>query len=93
MTHNVHITTSGHFNTGSLKCAIGEMGVDRIMYAIDYPCMTFILSALILDEDFEPGAIWFDGLTDNEIPEKDRVAIARNNAIKLFKLQKLLGSS
>jgi predicted TIM-barrel fold metal-dependent hydrolase len=93
MTQNVHITTSGHFNTGSLKRAIWEIGVDRIMYAIDYPCNTFILPALILVEDFEPGAIWFDGLTDAEIPEKDRVAIARGNAIKLFKLEKLLGPS
>jgi 2,3-dihydroxybenzoate decarboxylase len=42
MTHNVHITTSGHFNTNSLKCALGEVGVDRIMYAIDYPCMSLV---------------------------------------------------
>jgi hypothetical protein len=46
---------------------------------------------LILDEDFEPGAIWFDGLTDEDIPEKERIAIARGNAIKLFKLEKILG--
>jgi 2,3-dihydroxybenzoate decarboxylase len=39
MTNNVHITTSGHFSTNSLKCALGEVGADRIMYAIDYPCM------------------------------------------------------
>jgi 2,3-dihydroxybenzoate decarboxylase len=42
MTHNVHITTSGHFSTGSLQCALGEVGADRIMYAIDYPCMLFL---------------------------------------------------
>jgi hypothetical protein len=47
---------------------------------------------LIIDEDFEPGAIWFDGLTDADVPEKERVAIARDNAIKLFKLEKLLGA-
>lgn len=47
----------------------------------------------MVDEDFEPGAIWFDGLTDDEIPEKDRLAITRGNAIKLFKLEKVLGSS
>ena len=46
---------------------------------------------LILDEDFEPGAVWFDGLTDEDIPEKERIAIARDNAIKLFKLEKILG--
>jgi hypothetical protein len=48
--------------------------------------------SLIVDEDFEPGAVWFDGLTDADVPEKDRIAIARGNAIKLFKLEKLLGS-
>ena len=47
---------------------------------------------LMTDEDFEPGAIWFDGLTDEDVPEKERVAIARDNAIKLFKLEKILGS-
>jgi hypothetical protein len=47
---------------------------------------------LIIDEDFEPGAIWFDGLTDADVTEKDRVAIARGNAVKLFKLEKLLGA-
>ena len=47
---------------------------------------------LIVDEDFEPGAPWFDGLTDKDVPEKDRVAIARGNAIKLFKLEKILGT-
>jgi len=46
---------------------------------------------LILDEDFEPGAVWFDGLTDDDVPEKERLAIARTNAIKLFKLEKILG--
>jgi hypothetical protein len=48
---------------------------------------------LIVDEDFESGAIWFDGLTDADVPEKERIAIARGNAIKLFKLEKLLGSN
>jgi hypothetical protein len=61
-------------------------------------CMLLIIRvshfrmSLIVDEDFEPGAVWFDGLTDTDVPEKDRIAIARGNAIKLFKLEKLLGS-
>jgi predicted TIM-barrel fold metal-dependent hydrolase len=67
------------------------VGVGRIMYAIDYPCNPFFRSSWFLDEDFEPGAIWFDGLTDEDVPEKERIAIARGNAIKLFKLEKVLG--
>jgi hypothetical protein len=52
--------------------------------------MYLIFVWLITDEDFEPGAIWFDGLTDADVPEKERMAIARENAIKLYKLEKLL---
>ena len=37
MRSNVHITTSGHFSDSALQCAIAEMGVDRIMFAVDYP--------------------------------------------------------
>ncbi len=50
-----------------------------------------VIENLILDEDFEPGAVWFDGLTDEDVPEKERIAIARDNAIKLFKLEKIVG--
>jgi len=91
MTHNVHITTSGHFCTNSLKLAVAEMGASRVIFSIDYPCIRHLGSILIVDEDFEPGAVWFDGLTDADVPEKERVAIARGNAIKLFKLEKTLG--
>ncbi|KKY13077.1 putative amidohydrolase 2 [Diplodia seriata] len=32
--HNVHITTSGNFNTAGLKFCINEIGLDRCLYAI-----------------------------------------------------------
>lgn len=31
------ITTSGHFSTPALHCAMGEIGVQSIMFSIDYP--------------------------------------------------------
>jgi len=32
-----HITTSGHFSTPALQCAMMELGIDRIMFSIDWP--------------------------------------------------------
>ena len=48
------------------------VGVDRILFAVDYPF-----------EDNMQGASWFDGL---DIPEADKRKIGRGNAIKLFGL-------
>ncbi|KAF2018027.1 amidohydrolase 2 [Aaosphaeria arxii CBS 175.79] len=33
----VFITTSGHFSTPALLCAVAEIGVDACMFSIDYP--------------------------------------------------------
>ena len=49
-----------------------EMGVDRVMFSVDWPF-----------EGIEEGAQWFDKA---EISEADRAKIGRSNAIKLFKL-------
>jgi 2,3-dihydroxybenzoate decarboxylase len=32
-----HVTTSGHFSNAALLCAIMEMGVERILFAVDWP--------------------------------------------------------
>lgn len=34
---NVHLTTSGYFTAPPLRCAIEVVGIDRIMFSIDYP--------------------------------------------------------
>jgi predicted TIM-barrel fold metal-dependent hydrolase len=34
---NVWVTTSGYFTAPPLKCAIEVLGIDRMMYSIDYP--------------------------------------------------------
>ena len=72
LTHNFHITTSGHFHTRTLNAAIAEMGVERILFAVDYPF-----------ETHAQAADWFDQAT---ISEPDRVRIGRSNAQRLFGL-------
>ena len=32
-----HITTSGNFSNPALLCAVQEIGIDRIMFSVDYP--------------------------------------------------------
>ena len=70
---NFHVTTSGHFSTPALLDSIAEIGVDRVMYSVDYPF-----------EDFGEAAEWFDRC---EISEADRIKIGRTNALRLFKLK------
>jgi gamma-resorcylate decarboxylase len=69
---NFHVTTSGHFCTQSLICAILTVGADRVLFAVDYPF-----------EDHAQGCTWFDAA---EIAEADRVKIGRTNAMVLFGL-------
>lgn len=56
MNNYIHLMTSGHFNAGSIKCALREMGADRIMDARLTIHVTPPKILLIVDEDFEPGA-------------------------------------
>ena len=70
---NFHLTTSGHFSTPALIDAVAEIGVERVMFSVDYPF-----------EDFSEAADWFD---QAEIGEADRLKIGRGNAMKLFKLK------
>ena len=72
---NFYITTSGNFRTPSLMDAITEMGVERILFSVDYPF-----------EDTAEAAQWFD---DAPLSDGDRVRIARHNAVALFKLGSL----
>jgi predicted TIM-barrel fold metal-dependent hydrolase len=34
---NIHITTSGYFSTPPLQCALEVVGIDRLMFSVDYP--------------------------------------------------------
>jgi predicted TIM-barrel fold metal-dependent hydrolase len=34
---NIHITTSGYFTQPPLRCAIDVVGIDRLLFSVDYP--------------------------------------------------------
>ena len=34
---NIHITTSGYFTAPPLQCAIEVVGIDRLLFSVDYP--------------------------------------------------------
>jgi predicted TIM-barrel fold metal-dependent hydrolase len=34
---NIHVTTSGYFSQPPLKCAVEVVGIDRILFSVDYP--------------------------------------------------------
>jgi predicted TIM-barrel fold metal-dependent hydrolase len=54
---NFYVTTSGNFSNPALLCCIMEMGVDRILFAIDWPfvenppAIQWLATAPICDED------------------------------------------
>jgi 2,3-dihydroxybenzoate decarboxylase len=66
------LTTSGAFSNSALACSIAEMGIDRIMFAVDWP---YINKAL--------GTKWLKGAP---ISDKDRAAIFSGNAKTLLKM-------
>ncbi|KAJ6458913.1 2,3-dihydroxybenzoate decarboxylase [Mycena vitilis] len=72
---NMHITTSGHFSTRSLQGAIAELSASRIMFSIDYP----------YEDGLMEGSAWLDGLP---LAQPDLVAIGRENALRLLKLDR-----
>lgn len=75
MQNNVHLTTSGNFNDPTFHCTVAEVGMDRILFSVDYPF-----------ETTSDAAVWFDNM---EMDEADRLAVGRTNAIELFKLNVL----
>mgnify|MGYP001495214450 CR=1 FL=1 len=64
------ITTSGNFSTPALICSMLELGVDRILYSVDYP---FVLNP--------PGTKW---MTEVQISSEDREKILSGNAKRLL---------
>lgn len=71
--HNFYVTTSGNFHTTTLKQAIAELGLGRVLFSVDYPF-----------EECADGASWFDTC---DISDADRARIGRENAAQLFNLK------
>jgi predicted TIM-barrel fold metal-dependent hydrolase len=67
-----YLTTSGAFQDTALACTIAEMGIDRVMFAIDWPYISNV-----------DGVEW---LKKAPVSDADRAAIFADNAKKLLKL-------
>ncbi len=65
-----YITTSGNFSSPALLCCVMEMGVDRILFSVDYP---FVANA--------PGVEWIDKVP---LCAEDRNKILNGNATRLL---------
>jgi amidohydrolase family protein len=69
---NFYVTISGNYHTPSLVGVLSEIGVDRVMFAVDHPF-----------EDVADGADWFDAL---DLDPGVREQIASRNAARLLQL-------
>src|SRR5262249_50092400 len=66
------ITTSGNFSNPSLLCSVMEMGIDRILFSVDYP---FVMN--------KPGTDWIPTIP---LCEEDKAKLLHGNAVGLLKL-------
>lgn len=71
-TRHFHVTTSGFFSDKALRCAIDEMGADRVLFSVDWP---FARN--------DAGTAW---LKSAPISEDEREAIAGGNARRLLNI-------
>ncbi len=46
---NIHVTSSGYFSQPPLLCALQVVGIDRLMYSVDYPFSSNITGKAFLD--------------------------------------------
>ena len=67
-----YITTSGNFSNPALLCCVMEMGIDRVLFAVDWP---FVAN--------KPAMAWMDTVP---LCDEDKVKILSGNAQRLFRL-------
>jgi 2,3-dihydroxybenzoate decarboxylase len=66
------ITTSGHFSTPALLCSILELGIDRVLFSVDYPYVESL-----------PGMKWMETVP---LSREDREKMFNGNARRLLKM-------
>jgi predicted TIM-barrel fold metal-dependent hydrolase len=69
-----YITTSGFFSNNALDCVIKEMGIDKVMFSIDYP---FVPNP--------PGTKW--ALEEMTLGASDKEKVLSGNARRILKLK------
>ncbi|MBB6146623.1 hypothetical protein HNQ77_004602 [Silvibacterium bohemicum] len=69
---NFHVTTSGYFTNPPFLCALQVLGVDRLLYSIDYPY-----------SDTSKGQAFLNNLS---LSPEDREKFVHRNADKLLRL-------
>ena len=67
-----YITTSGNFSTPALLCSMLELGVDRILFSVDWPFVQNV-----------PGTKWMHEL---QLSSEDKTKILSGNARRLLKM-------
>lgn len=67
-----YITTSGNFSTPALLCSMLELGVDRILFSVDWPFVQNV-----------PGTKW---MHDLQLSAEDKRKILSGNAQRLLKM-------
>ncbi len=70
--NNFYITTSGHFSTPALTCSLMEMGIDRVLFSIDWPFV-----------ENKPGTQWMEIVP---LSREDKEKICNGNARRLLKM-------
>ncbi|MGC1783459.1 MAG: amidohydrolase family protein [Acidobacteriaceae bacterium] len=70
--HNIHVTTSGYFTIPPFQCAQEVIGIDRLLYSVDYP--------------FSPTTKGRDFLNSLPLSPEDKSKLARSNAERLLRL-------
>jgi 2,3-dihydroxybenzoate decarboxylase len=67
-----HVTTSGNFSDPALLCCVQELGVDRILFAVDWP---FVANPL--------GTTWMEAVP---LCAEDKIKILSGNAQRLLRM-------
>jgi predicted TIM-barrel fold metal-dependent hydrolase len=70
---NFYITTAGNFHDPALENVMAEIGLDHVLFSVDWPF-----------EDIGQGSQWLDSAP---LSETQRAKIGRDNAIQLLKLK------
>ncbi len=70
---NFYITTAGNFHDPALENVMAEVGLDHVLFSVDWPF-----------EDIGQGSQWFDNAP---LSDAQRAKIGRDNAVGLLRLK------